>query len=146
MSQEQESHEDLNKLISYPLPPSAPLHLQKPTSEFDRFPEAHYHLRLAVLQDDEGHSDYPIHMFTFRTLATLSTAARKIEDMFGGPFSQYSLKKDGIGALDIEGGGLEDGRTESIVIQYDSQTADESWSQFIGRLHNAEVGWTPCSP
>lgn len=33
------------------------------------------------------------------------------------------------------------GRTENVVIRYDTQTADESWGEFLKRLGEVERGW-----
>jgi hypothetical protein len=36
---------------------------------------------------------------------------------------------------------VEDGRTETIVLKYDSEVVGETWSEFLGRLRDVEVGW-----
>jgi hypothetical protein len=37
---------------------------------------------------------------------------------------------------------VEDGRTEDMIVKYDSETADETWIEFKKRLHGLEEGWT----
>ena len=78
---------------------------------------------------------------TFPTLALLASATRHIDGTFGGAFSEYGIRKEGVEAPDAEGGRRGDGRTEDVVISYDSQTADESWAEFVGRLRRVEGGW-----
>lgn len=36
----------------------------------------------------------------------------------------------------------DDGRTESVVLEYETQSADESWTQFLKRLSQLEERWT----
>jgi len=38
-------------------------------------------------------------------------------------------------------GGTEDGRTEDVTIAYDSETADETWGEFLKRVHSVGTGW-----
>lgn len=56
--------------------------------------------------------------------------------------SSYRISKDGVEAGDSEGHRRGDGRTEDLVISFDSQTADESWTEFLGRLTRVEKDWT----
>ncbi|MCJ1435250.1 hypothetical protein MMC27_004622 [Xylographa pallens] len=133
MSQEDEPHVNLN---------AATEHTASLWHNFSAFPSHPvYHLRVSVLHNNEGHGDCPSRMFTFPTLASLSTATRHIDGTFGGAFSEYAIRKDGVEAPDPEGGRRGDGRTEDVVISYDSQTADESWAEFIGRLQKMEGRW-----
>ncbi len=39
-------------------------------------------------------------------------------------------------------GALEDGRTESVVLNFDSQEADETWKEFLEQLKKLEERWT----
>ena len=39
-------------------------------------------------------------------------------------------------------GAVEDGRTESVVLNFDTQEADETWKEFLGQLKNLEEHWT----
>ena len=41
-------------------------------------------------------------------------------------------------------GAVEDGRTESVVLKFDSQEADETWEELLGQLKKLEEGWTVC--
>jgi hypothetical protein len=63
-----------------------------------------------------------------------------LSDTFGGAFSEYEIVKEGV--LEGEsGGGTEDGRTEDVMIKFDSQTADESWHEFLGRMDGVKRSW-----
>lgn len=37
---------------------------------------------------------------------------------------------------------LNDGRTETCVLGFDTQDADETWAQFLKRLNTLEDRWT----
>lgn len=37
---------------------------------------------------------------------------------------------------------VEDGRTQTLTIEFDSVDANETWKDFLGRLAEAERGWT----
>lgn len=83
----------------------------------------------------------------FPSVQSLGRASAKINDVLGGAFSTYSIEKRGIDAIgEVTGDGemenVEDGRTENVMIKFDSQTADETWKEFLTRLHNLESGWT----
>ena len=39
-------------------------------------------------------------------------------------------------------GAVEDGTTESVVLNFDTQEADESWKEFLGQLKKLEERWT----
>lgn len=39
-------------------------------------------------------------------------------------------------------GAVEDGRTESVVLNFDTQEADESWKEFLGQLKKLEESWS----
>jgi len=43
--------------------------------------------------------------------------------------------------LEDGAGGTEDGRTEDVTIEYDSETADETWGEFIKRVNSVGTGW-----
>ena len=38
--------------------------------------------------------------------------------------------------------GVDDGRTTSVLLMFESQSADESWTEFVLRLENLEKRWT----
>ncbi|MCJ1225533.1 hypothetical protein MMC12_002182 [Toensbergia leucococca] len=115
---------------------------QKPPGMFGDIPEPLYRLRLSVLNDNEGYGDCPSRMFVFKNLDNLTTATNKIDDVFGGGFSEYKISKSGVEAPANEGGRLGCGRTENVTIAYDSVTADESWKEFLKRLDKVKHGWT----
>lgn len=75
---------------------------------------------------------------TFDTLATLETATKAITSQFGSGLSAYGIQKSGV--LE-EVRGTEDGRTEDLIVQYDSVNADESWDEFLGRVQNVGRSW-----
>lgn len=60
---------------------------------------------------------------------------------FGGAFSEYKIVKEGVLGDENLGGGIEDGRTEDVEIKFDSQTADESWHEFLGRMDIVKGDW-----
>ena len=39
-------------------------------------------------------------------------------------------------------GAVEDGNTESVVLNYDTQKADETWEEFLAQLNKLEEHWT----
>ena len=39
-------------------------------------------------------------------------------------------------------GAVEEGTTESVVLNFDTQEADESWKEFLGQLKKLEEHWT----
>jgi len=69
----------------------------------------------------------------------LQEAASCITGRFGSGFSTYKLTK--LGVLKDGAGGTEDGRTEDVTIAYDSETADETWGEFLKRVHSVGTGW-----
>lgn len=70
----------------------------------------------------------------------MKDAVDTLSETFGGAFSEYEIVKEGV--LEGEnGGGVEDGRTEDLMIKFDSQTADESWHEFLGRMDGAKKSW-----
>jgi hypothetical protein len=71
----------------------------------------------------------------------LQNAVERLTTTFGGAFSEYDIVKGGV--LDGEGiyKGVEDGRTEDLKISFDSQTADETWHEFLGRIDAVKGDW-----
>ena len=124
-----------------------------------------YRLQLSVLVDREARSDCPPRSFSFSTPQLLTAAVDDIDLVFGSgdAFSEYTVTKSGgvdapravagsfgpgvsDGDAPESGDGeaperVEGGRTEMLVIGYDSITADESWNEFLARLHTVESGW-----
>ena len=39
-------------------------------------------------------------------------------------------------------GAVEDGNTESVVLDFNAQEADETWEEFLGQLSKLEERWT----
>lgn len=68
------------------------------------------------------------------------SATHEIDAIFGSGLSAYKLKKYGVGEPGLER--FEDGRTESVVVAYDSQTADENWEEFLTRLDQLKENWS----
>jgi hypothetical protein len=71
----------------------------------------------------------------------LQSAVDQISMTFGGAFSAYKLIQEGVLTCDDRGEGVEDGRTEDVLIKVDSQTADESWHKFLGRMDVIKRDW-----
>ncbi|MCJ1354330.1 MAG: hypothetical protein MMC33_004318 [Icmadophila ericetorum] len=103
---------------------------------------AQYRLHLSVLNDSEEHGDCLPRTFIFPSHADLTTANEKINTAFSGPFSEYVMTRCGSETADYMDLSLEHGgRTDNVVIKFDSQTADESWGEFLRRLGEVESGW-----
>jgi hypothetical protein len=71
----------------------------------------------------------------------LRSAVDNFTDTFGGAFSEYIIVKEGVLGGEGFGEGIEDGRTEDVKLKFDSQTADESWHQFLGRMDAVKRDW-----
>ena len=121
-------------------------------------PDILYRLRLSVLKDNAGQADCPSQMFvsdllsfththrtdceeskTFQSLTTLQAATSSITGKFGSGLSSYNIQKSGV--LEKGAAGTEDGRTEDLTLGYDSETADESWTEFLERLRGVGKSW-----
>lgn len=72
------------------------------------------------------------------TLETLTNATNEIYDSFGGPFSKCEIRYGD----PVPMAGVDDSRTWSIVLMFDAQSADETWTQFKARLEELENRWT----
>jgi len=76
----------------------------------------------------------------FKSLHHLTHAANELEAAFGTEFN-VEFKKCGIETPDAMGGRVNDGRTENITVEFDSESAKVNWAQFLGRLRGLEDGW-----
>ncbi|KAA8572213.1 hypothetical protein MFRU_060g00110 [Monilinia fructicola] len=97
-----------------------------------------WHLRVTVLKDGDIRGDCPNRIFSFKTLEDVTRAINQIEAAFGNTFE---LKKCGIDSPDAMGGRVNDGRSENITIQFDSDVAKEPWNEFLVRLRGLEDNW-----
>jgi len=102
-------------------------------------PDTLYRLRLSVLKDHEGHINCPSQMFTFKSFKALQEASSSITNAFGSGFSVYDIKR--VGVLEEGTRGTEDGRTEDLTLEYDSEIADETWEEFLKRAKGVGKGW-----
>ncbi|KAI9640143.1 hypothetical protein NHQ30_011545 [Ciborinia camelliae] len=75
----------------------------------------------------------------FKTLEDVTRAVNQVEAAFGNTFD---LKKCGIDSPDAMGGRVNDGRSENITIEFDSNVAKESWTEFLARLKVLENEWS----
>ncbi len=84
----------------------------------------------------------------YPTRECLETANSEIKDVIGGAFSNLKIQKGGIegrGATTTDENVMaatDDGRTESVVLRFETQNADESWTEFVKRLDTLEERWT----
>lgn len=83
----------------------------------------------------------------YPTLETLTNATNAIQDSFGGPFPKCKIQYgDPFGSKGTTDeavmAGVEDGRTTSVLLMFDPQSADESWTEFVARLKYLERRWT----
>jgi len=101
-------------------------------------PEPLWHLRVAVLKDQEGQGDCRGRCFAFKTYHHLTHASNQLIAAFG---KACEMKKCGVDSPDAMGGRVNDGRTENITIEYDSEKATEPWQQFKSRLTALEDEW-----
>ncbi len=68
----------------------------------------------------------------------LTHAANQLEAAFRDSFE---IKKCCVETPDAMGGRVNDGRSENVTIDFDSETASESWEQFLARLKTLEDEW-----
>lgn len=80
----------------------------------------------------------------YPTLETLTNATNEIYDSFGGSFPKCKIQYgDPLGITDeAVMAGVEDGRTASVLLLFDPQSADETWIEFVARLEKLERRWT----
>ncbi|KAH8672010.1 hypothetical protein BGZ60DRAFT_374224 [Tricladium varicosporioides] len=97
-----------------------------------------WHLRISVLKDQEGRGDAPSRRFAFKSMHHLTHAANQLESAFA---TSFDMRKCGCDTPDAMGGRVNDGRCENITIEYDSETAKEGWTEFLGRLKTLEDEW-----
>ncbi|QSZ31505.1 hypothetical protein DSL72_001072 [Monilinia vaccinii-corymbosi] len=97
-----------------------------------------WHLRVTVLKNGDARGDCPNRIFSFKTLEDVTRAISQIETAFGNTFE---LRKCGIDSPDAMGGRVNDGRSENITIEFDSNVAKESWTEFLARLRALEDEW-----
>lgn len=83
--------------------------------------------------------DCPNRRFTFKSLHHLTHATNQLEEAFGKTFE---IKKCGLEMGDAMGGRVNDGRTENITIEYDSDIGGNGgWQNFLGTLKKLEDEW-----
>ncbi|KAF7879892.1 uncharacterized protein EAF02_007529 [Botrytis sinoallii] len=98
-----------------------------------------WHLRVTVLKNGDARGDCPNRVFAFKTLEDVTRAINQVEAAFGNTFE---LKKCGIDSPDAMGGRVNDGRSENITIEFDSNVTRESWAEFLARLKGLEDEWS----
>jgi hypothetical protein len=97
-----------------------------------------WHLRVSILKDQEIRGDAPPRRFAFKSMHHLTHAANQLEGAFRDSFD---IKKCGVETPDAMGGRVNDGRSENITIEFDSDTSSETWSEFLARLKVLEDEW-----
>lgn len=133
-------------------------HLWEPKSPIQPQEEPLWHLRVSVLKDQEGQGDCPGRYFvcsiygtslccllcankrkqTFKSMHHLTHAANQLESAFR---EEFDIRKCGCDHPDAMGGRVNDGRSENITIEFETETAKEGWKQFLGRLKVLEDEW-----
>lgn len=68
----------------------------------------------------------------------LTHAANQLETAFRDSFT---INKCGVSTPDAMGGRVNDGRSENVTIEFDSDTSSEGWSAFLARLTALEDEW-----
>jgi hypothetical protein len=68
----------------------------------------------------------------------LTHAANQLESAFSDTFE---IRKCGVETPNDQGERVNDGRSENITIEFDSDTAKEGWAEFLGRLRALEEEW-----
>jgi hypothetical protein len=53
----------------------------------------------------------------------------------------FEIRKCGIETPNDIGERVNDGRSENITIEFNSETANEGWAEFLGRLRSLEDEW-----
>lgn len=68
----------------------------------------------------------------------LTHAANQLEAAFGASFD---LRKCGMETPDAMGGRVNDGRSANVTIEFESDTAQTKWVDFLLQLKVLEDGW-----
>ena len=68
----------------------------------------------------------------------LTHAANQLEQAFSNTFE---IRKCGVDTPDAQGGRVNDGRSECVTIEFDSETATEGWKEFLEKLQTLEDEW-----
>jgi hypothetical protein len=100
--------------------------------------EPMWHLRVSVLKDQEAQGDAPSRRFAFKSMHHLTHAANQLEAAFRDSFE---MKKCGVSTPDAMGGRVNDGRSENVTIDFNSDESTETWSNFLARLKVLEDEW-----
>lgn len=118
----------------------APKHtLWTPTSSGTATPEPLWYLRVSVLKDQEGRGDCPSRRFAFKSLHHLTHATNQLDATFG---STLEVRKCGVEKPDAMGGRVNDGRSENITIEYDTEAKGTlPWQDFLAKLRALEDEW-----
>jgi len=112
--------------------------LWQPRNEGTPKQEPLWHLRVSVLKDQEGRGDVPSRRFAFKSMHHLTHAANQLEAAFGDIFE---LRKCGVELPDAQGGRVNDGRSENITIEFDSEKSKLGWTAFLEKLGALEDEW-----
>lgn len=78
-------------------------------------------------------------MQAFKSLHHLTHAANQLQAAFG---TTYAMGKCGVDTPNAMGGRVNDGRTENVVIEYDTEVKDTlPWQGFLDTLTKLEDEW-----
>ncbi|KAL2064397.1 hypothetical protein VTL71DRAFT_4891 [Oculimacula yallundae] len=121
----------------------SPVHLEdkhclwQPKDSTETKEEPLWHLRVSVLKDQEVRGDCQSRRFAFKSLHHLTHAANQLD----AAFKSFDIKKCGVSTPDAMGGRVNDGRSENITIEFESDASSESWKEFLARLKALEDEW-----
>ncbi|CZT03425.1 uncharacterized protein RAG0_10180 [Rhynchosporium agropyri] len=111
--------------------------LWQPKNTTEPKDEPLWHLRVSVLKDQEARGDCQSRRFAFKSLHHLTHAANQLDEAF----KSFDIKKCGVESPDAMGDRVNDGRSENITIEFESDTSLESWKEFMARLKALEDEW-----
>ncbi|KAH7419564.1 hypothetical protein BKA64DRAFT_20603 [Cadophora sp. MPI-SDFR-AT-0126] len=112
--------------------------LWQPKNSTETTDEPLWHLRVSVLKDQEARGDCQSRRFAFKSLHHLTHVVNQLDAAFG---KTLDIKKCGVETPDAMGGRINDGRSENITIEFESDTSPESWKEFLARLKSLEDEW-----
>jgi hypothetical protein len=74
----------------------------------------------------------------FKSLHHLTHAANQLDAAFSATFD---IRRCGLDTPDAMGGRVNDGRSENITIEFDSDTSKSGWTEFLATLKGLEDEW-----
>ncbi|KAG9232045.1 hypothetical protein BJ875DRAFT_443542 [Amylocarpus encephaloides] len=97
-----------------------------------------WHLRVRVLRDQCLRGDCPAKSFEFKTMQGLQQATTQLEAAFSDVFR---IRKCGLDTPDAMGGRVNDGRSENVTIEFETEATASGWGEFLATLQRIEGEW-----